>query len=126
MQCMMQKATSGCRSLHRSLSRPFLSVHAPAHEASAESRRHQGMRGCAVHELTAEHTDVMLDFFEKNAALDESPMHVAHPFVAVEARVVGERADLDMPIPKYHHHSHAHALGEWFAGLRASGGPGGR
>ncbi|CAL5222477.1 g4849 [Coccomyxa viridis] len=80
----------------------------------------------AIHELTAEHTDVMLDFFEKNAALDETPMHLRHPFVAVEARVVGDKADLDMPIPKYHHHSHAHALGEWFQGLRASGGPGGR
>ncbi len=81
---------------------------------------------CAVHELTAEHTDVMLDFFEKHAALDESVMHVHHPFVAVEARVVGEKGDLDTPVPKYHHHSHAHALGEWFEGLKASGGPGGR
>ena len=86
----------------------------------------ESMHAHAVHELTAEHTDVMLDFFEKNAALDETPMHLRHPFVAVEARVVGDKADLDMPIPKYHHHSHAHALGEWFQGLRASGGPGGR
>lgn len=83
---------------------------------------------CAVHELTAEHTDVMLDFFEKNAALDESPMHIRHPFVAVEARVVGEKADLEVPVPKYHHHSHAHALGEAWGGdgPSASGGPGGR
>ena len=79
---------------------------------------------CAVHELTAEHMDVMLDFFEKNAALDESPMHVRHPFVAVEARVVGEKADLDTHPPKYHPHSHAHALGEWFV-ARALGGKGG-
>lgn len=82
----------------------------------------------AVHELTAEHMDVMLDFFESNAALDESPMHVRHPFVAVEARVVGEKADLEVHVPKYHHHSHAHALGEWFANdvPHASGGPEGR
>ena len=71
----------------------------------------------AVHELTAEHMDVMLDFFEKNAALDESPMHVRHPYVAVEACVVGEKADLDTHPPKYHPHSHAHALGNglWLA-----------
>ena len=83
---------------------------------------------CAVHELTAEHTDVMLDFFEKNAAPDELPMHIRHPFVAVEARAVGEKADLEVHVPKYHHHSHAHALGEAWGddSPHASGGPSGR
>ena len=57
---------------------------------------------------------MMLDFFEKNAALDKTPMHVRHPFVAIEARVVGNKADLDAHPIKYQHHSRAHALGEWF------------
>ena len=79
---------------------------------------------CAVHALTGEHIDAMLDFFEKNAALDETLMHVRHPFVAVEARIVGEKADLDTHSPKYHHHSHAHALGDQSVAraLRGKGG----
>ena len=67
-------------------------------------------------------------FLRRMLRLDESPMHIRHPFVAVEARVVGEKADLQVPVPKYHHHSHAHALGEAWGGdgPSASGGPGGR
>jgi hypothetical protein len=68
--------------------------------------------------------DMMLDFFEKNAALDKSPIHVRHPFVGVEARVVGKKANVDAHPPKYKHRSHAHALGEWFV-ARALGGKGG-
>ncbi|CAL8471370.1 g10912 [Coccomyxa elongata] len=39
----------------------------------------------AIHELTAEHMDEMLDFFESSAVTAESPLHDAHPFVQLPA-----------------------------------------
>lgn len=80
----------------------------------------------AVHELTAEHMDEMLDFFESSAVSDESPMHDAHPFVQLPAqpvRVQNMTEEASAAVINgtagemkhghvYKHHSHAHALGE--------------
>ena len=42
----------------------------------------------AVHELTGEHMDEMLDFFESSAVSNESPLHESHPFVQLPAQAV--------------------------------------
>lgn len=41
-----------------------------------------------VHELTGEHMDEMLDFFESSAVSDESPLYESHPFVQLPAQTV--------------------------------------
>ncbi len=47
----------------------------------------------AVHELSAEPMDAMLDFFEGSAVSDESPLHARHPFVEIPLHVSGGGPD---------------------------------
>ena len=67
----------------------------------------------AVHELTAEHMDAMLDFFEDNAVADVAPLHERHPYV--RGPDVDESKIGNLEEPKHLHHSHTHALGELHA-----------
>jgi hypothetical protein len=73
----------------------------------------------AVHELTAEPMDMMLDFFEAHAVVDATPLHEHHAYVASSSEEAGSSSsrsgsegEQQQHALMYKHHSHSHALGE--------------
>ena len=64
----------------------------------------------AVHELTAEPMDTILDFFEEHAVMDETPLHERHPYVQQQLGAGGEDRVTSLHALKGKDHGHSHAL----------------
>ena len=56
--------------------------------------------------------DMILDFFEEHAVMDETPLHERHPFVQQQLAAGGEDRMTSLHGLKNRDHGHSHALRE--------------